>query len=141
MNILMIDTGNPPVQKSLIQHYVEITRSQVRLHALTYLGTGNRQDQNSGMMFNCLRKSVTKQVLDTVFTELDRYTFTVSGDPEPLEDYPRFLKTIIDHTYTSTLANTAKARENFVSLREYMEALPDSNITEFNKYVKKQMET
>jgi len=39
------------------------------------------------------------------------------------------------------LANTAKARENLVFLREYMVALPDSNITEFNKYVKKQMET
>jgi hypothetical protein len=39
------------------------------------------------------------------------------------------------------LANTVKARENIVSLREYMEVLPDSNITEFNKYVKKQMET
>jgi hypothetical protein len=141
MNILLIDVGNPPVQKSLIQHYGEITRSQVRQHALTYLGTGNRHDQNSDMMFNCLRKSVTKEVLDTVFTEPERYTFTVPGDPEPLEDGPSFLKAIIDHTYTNTLANTAKARENLVSLREYMEALPDSNITEFNKYVKKQMET
>jgi hypothetical protein len=137
----MIDVGNPPVQKSLIQHYGEVTRSQVRQHALTYLGTGNRHDQNSDMMFNCLRKSVTKEVLDTVFTEPDRYTFTVPGDPEPLEDGPSFLKAIIDHTYTNTLANTTMARENLVSLREYMEALPDSNITEFNKYVKKQMET
>jgi len=47
MNILIIDVGNRPVPKSLIQHYGEITRSQVRQHALTYLGTGNRQDQNS----------------------------------------------------------------------------------------------
>jgi hypothetical protein len=57
-----------------------------------------------------------------------------------LEHGPAFLKAIIDHTYTSTLANTAKARENLVSLKEYMESLPDSNITEFNQYVKKQLE-
>jgi hypothetical protein len=66
------------------------------------------------MMFNCLRKSVTKKVLDIVFTQPDRYTFTVPGDPEPLEDGPSFLKAIIDHNYTNT---------------------------EFNKCVKKQMET
>lgn len=71
----MIVFGNPPVQKSLIQHYGEITRSQVRQHSLTY--------QNGDIMFNCLRKSITKEVLDTVFTEPERYTFTVPGDPEP----------------------------------------------------------
>ncbi len=38
------------------------------------------------------------------------------------------------------LANTVKARENLVSLKEYMESLPESNIMEFNKYVKNQLE-
>ena len=141
MNILTLTVGNPPMQKSLILHYGEITRDQVRQHSLTYLGTGNHQDQNSDMLYNCLRKSVAREVLDTVFTEPERYTFSVPGDSEPLEDGPSFLKAIINHTYTNTLANTAKARENLVSLREFMEALPDSNITEFNKHVKRQMET
>jgi hypothetical protein len=90
---------------------------------------------------HCLRKSVAREILDTAFTEPECYTLSVPGDSEPLEDGPSFLKAIIDHTYTNTLANTAKARENLVSLREFMKALPCSNITEFNKHVKRQMET
>jgi hypothetical protein len=139
--VLSVNVGNPPVRKSIIKQYGEITSVQVKQHALTYLGTGTRDDQNSDMIFNCLRKSITKEILDVVYTEPERYSFQVANEPEPLEDGPCFLKAVIDHTYTNTLANTAKARENLISLKEYMENLPDSNITEFNKHVKRQMET
>ncbi len=84
---------------------------------------------------------MSKDVLDIVYTENNRYSFIVPNEPEPLEDGLHFLKAIIDHTYTSNLANAAKARENFISLKEYMEALPNSNITEFNIYIKKQVAT
>jgi hypothetical protein len=140
-DLLSVEVGNPPMRKSILTQYGEISREQVQQKALTYLGNGTRQDQNSDMIFNCLRKSVSKEVLDIVYTEPDRYSFTVLNEPEPLEDGLCFLKAIIDHTYTSTLANVGKARENLISLKEYMEALPDSNITEFNIYVKKQVAT
>lgn len=60
---------------------------------------------------------------------------------ESLKGGPCFLKAVIDRTYMNMLANAAKTRENLVSLKEYMESLPESNITEFNKYVKNQLET
>jgi hypothetical protein len=74
-----------------------------------------------------------------VSKEPQRYTFTVPGDPEA-EDGPAFLKAIIDHTYTNTLSNTAVARDNLASLLDYMDTLSDSNVEEFNNYVKEQLE-
>jgi hypothetical protein len=139
MAMLTFNLGNPPVQKNLIKHYEELTRQQVQQQALTYLGTGDRRDQNSDMIFNCLCKSITKEVLTTVFAEPERYMFVLAI--ESLKGGPCFLKAVIDRTYMNMLANTAKTRENLVSLKEYMESLPESNITEFNKYVKNQLET
>ena len=41
----------------------------------------------------------------------------------------------------NTLTNAIKDRENLATLNEYMESSPECNITEFNTYVKKQLET
>jgi hypothetical protein len=133
--------GQGAQRRTLIKHYGEITKAEVQEAAATYLGTNNRRDQDSDMMYNCLRKSVSAKVFATVTTEPERYTFDVEGEEDPLEDGPSFLKAIIDHTYTNTLSNTAVARENLSSLSDFMASLPDSNITEFNAYVKKQTET
>lgn len=57
-----------------------------------------------------------------------------------MEDGPSFLKAIIDHMYTNTLSNTTVAQENLSSLPEYIESLSDSNIMDFNTYVKKRLE-
>lgn len=91
------------------------------------------------MIFNCLHKFVTKEVLASILIEPEHYTFTIAD--ESLKDGPCFLKCIINHTHMNTLANTAKARENLVSLKDYMESLTESNITEFIKYIKNQLET
>jgi hypothetical protein len=132
--------GQGATAKNLIKHYGEITKAEVQAAAVTYLGTDYRRDQDSDMMYNCLRKSVSNAVFAKVATEPEHYTYTVQNQADPLEDGPSFLKAIIDHTYTNTLSNTAVAQENLSSLPEYMATLQDSNITEFNDYVKKQLE-
>jgi hypothetical protein len=91
------------------------------------------------MIFNCLKKSVTDTVFAQVMTEPERYTFEING--EKLVDGPCFLAAIIDQTYTNTLVNTEAARKNLSSLTEYMESLSDSNVEQFNAYVKVQLET
>jgi hypothetical protein len=139
LTLLTYQQGNPPIEKCLLTNYGEITRTEVALKAQRYLGTNNREEQDSNMIFNCLRKSITDSVFAQVTTEPERYTFTVNN--EKLVDGPCFLAAIIDHTYTNTLANTEAARENLASLAEYMEALPDSNVERFNTYVKEQLET
>jgi hypothetical protein len=82
------------------------------MNILTFVNPTSQQCKNliKHMIYNCLHKSVIKEILATVFAEQERYTFTVTGDPDPLEDGPAFFKGIIDHTYMSTLANKAKAR-------------------------------
>lgn len=139
MGILTV--GQDQNRKTLIEHYGEITKAEVQQAAAAYLGTNNCRDQDSDMMYNCLHKSISAKVCATVTMEPERYIFTVEGEEDPLiEDGPSFLKAIIDHTCTNTLSNTVVARENLSSLPKFMDSLPESNITEFNAYVKKQME-
>jgi hypothetical protein len=122
-----------------LTNYGEITRAEVTRKAATYLGTNNREEQDSNMLYNCLRKSITDEVYALVTTEPECYVFEINH--EILVDGPCFLAAIIDHTYTNTKANTEAARENLSSLAEYMESLADSNVDKFHSYVKKQLET
>jgi hypothetical protein len=131
--------GNPPVTKNLLQHYGELTMSEVRQKAMTYLGLSNRNDQDSDMMFNCLRKSINDSVFAKVSKETSKYRYLING--EFIFDGPSYLMTIIELTYINTKANITAARDNLSSLNEYMESLPDSNIETFNEYVKEQLET
>jgi hypothetical protein len=135
---LVVPCGNPPVAKDILLYYGQIKREEVQTHALSYLGDGSRLDQNSDMIYNCLRVSLGPKVKDLVFADASRYTFEVRG--ERLEDGVCFLKSIIDKTRTNTLANVFRAKENLSSLKEYMQSLPDCSITTFNAYVKEQVE-
>jgi hypothetical protein len=61
--------GQDTQAKNLIKHYGEKTKTEVHAAALTYLGTNDCKDQDSDMMYNCLRKSITHRVSDQVATE------------------------------------------------------------------------
>jgi hypothetical protein len=137
--LLTYPQGNPAVNKYLLTNYGEVTRAEVEQKARGYLGTDNQEEQDSDMIYNCLRKSITDEVYAQVTTEPERYTFTINQ--EVLTDGPCFLAAIIDHTYTNTKANTEAARENLACLAEYMELLPDSNVERFNAHVREQLET
>ncbi len=56
MQILTFGQGQQA--KNLIRHYGEITKAEVQAATLTNLGTDDCRDQDSDMMFNCLRKSI-----------------------------------------------------------------------------------
>jgi hypothetical protein len=118
LTLLNYPQGNPQANKSLLTNYGEIT--EVTRKAATYLGTNNREEQDSDMLFNCFRKSITNEVYALVTTEPECYVFEVNHDI--LVDGPCFLAAIIDHTCTNTKANTDAARENLSSLAEYMES-------------------
>jgi hypothetical protein len=74
LNLLsFVYQGNPPVTKNMLQHYGEITMSEVRQKAMMYLGLSNRNDQDSDMMYNCLRKSINDAVFANVSKEVSKY--------------------------------------------------------------------
>jgi hypothetical protein len=74
--LLTYEVGTPPREKCLLTNYGEVKRTDVAQKAGQYLGTNNREEQDSDMIFNCLRKSITDTVFAQVTTEPDRYTFT-----------------------------------------------------------------
>jgi len=139
LTLLNYPQGNPPVNKNLLTNYGEITRAEVTRRVATYLRTNNREEQDSDMLFNCLRKSITDEVYALVTTEPECYVFEINQ--EILVDGPWFLAAIIDHTYTKVKANTEAARKNLSSLTKYMESLANSNVDKFNIHVKEQLET
>jgi hypothetical protein len=138
LELLTYQVGNPPEDKNLLEHYGEITRDVIKAKAVTYLGTNTREDQDSDMLYNCLRKSITDTVFAKIAKEVNKYKIEVQG--RPYFDGPAYLRAIIEHTYTNTKANVTAARENLANLKEYMEGLNDSNITQFNEHVKTQIE-
>ncbi len=54
LTLLSYPIGDPPRNKCLLNSYGEITMADVMQKALRYLGTDNREDQDSDMIFNCL---------------------------------------------------------------------------------------
>jgi hypothetical protein len=137
MEILTIDNRN------FLPNYADITAAQVRQAAMDYQSQNDRRAQNSNMLYNCLSKSITTDIHTKVTTNTARYDLPIPTGPNP-DDPPEyrydgvcFLKAIIDETYTNTLNNAAVARSNLTNLATYMKALPESNITEFNAYVKR----
>lgn len=118
-------------------NYGEISRTEVTRKAMTYLGTNNREEMDSNMLFNCLRKSITNEVYSLVTTEPRRYVFEVNQ--EILLDGPCFLAAIIDHTYTNNKASIEAARENLCSLSEWCpwQTAMWKNLT----FMKEQLET
>ena len=108
---------------------------------MAYQTANDRRAQNSAMLYQCLRKSITSDLHAKVSTDQTRYYLTIPG-PTPNDPVTKrrdsicFLKAIIDETYTNTLNNAAVARSNLATLGQYMKTLDDSNIVEFNAYVK-----
>jgi hypothetical protein len=70
--------GNPPVTRNMLQHYGEITMADVRQNTLTYLGLCNRNDQDSHMMYNCLRKSISDGMFAKISKEVSKYRYDIT---------------------------------------------------------------
>jgi hypothetical protein len=133
-----------PEGRDLLTDYGTITRAQVRAHAQVYQPLNDRRAQNSNMLYNCVRTSITTDVRTKVNLNPER--FIIECRPAPNAPIVRrydgvcYVKAVIDDTYTNTLSNTAVARSNLSSLGKYMKELPDSNIETFHLYVKENLQ-
>jgi len=131
--------------RNFLTNYANIVAADVRQHAIAYQEQNDRRVQNSNMLYHCLSKSISTDVHTKVTMNAARYNLPIPIGPDPnvpvehRYDSVCFLKAIIDETYTNTLNNAAVlvARSNLTTLATYMKTLPDSNITEFNAYVKR----
>lgn len=119
---------------NLLTKYGEVSMTDLKTKAQTYLAQEGRDAQNSDMIYNCLWRSITSDVMAKVTTEVDRYTVTIQG--EAIYDGLLFLKIIIDQAYTNVRTTAATLRSNLSSLDTFMTTHKDSNIETFNAYVK-----
>ena len=123
---------------NLFEEYGAVTMEQVKENASLYIGTHTRAYQNSGMMFQCLLNSLTSEARVRVNQYSDQYTVTgyFGPDETTAKDGPCLLKTIIGLSHIDNRATVTTIRSKLSRLDERLDEL-DSNIVEFNSYVKK----
>jgi hypothetical protein len=77
----------------MVDHYGEIPGLSVRNAATAYLTAGGRMSQDSEQLYQCLRKSLSKDGLSRVMNEKEKFQVPIGGDI--LTDGPLFLLTIV----------------------------------------------
>jgi len=117
-------------------HYGEITREQVREHAVKYLKEG-WWAQNSEQMFHCILALLASNAFVKVVNVDNNYMLDMAS--EPYTDGPSFLKVIIDSAYMNTCSSSAIVHTNLSTLDNFMDNLKDSNIKLFHQYVKEML--
>ena len=129
------DANNNDINRNLLTQYGEITLAQVRNNAIAdYAGQHVRNAQISHQIYQCLRKSITKDVSERLVTETG--SFYINGSP----DGPSFIMTLIDIYFVKTHATPSNLRlklaEAHLLIAEH-EYNIDRFYTELNGYVQK----
>jgi hypothetical protein len=74
---------------------------EVRAHAQVYQDRSLREAQNSEMLIQCLKASITRTVYNKIYLQREKYIILRKNTNKQVEDGVCFLKTIIDN-YHST---------------------------------------
>ena len=118
---------------NLLDHYGEISVSDVRNHALaTWINANDRNSQNSFMLFTLLKESLAPEALAIIQNMQEQYY--VAGKP----DGPSLFKVIISKAHVDTRATSTVIRMNLSSLDTYILKI-NCNISTFNEYVRAQV--
>ena len=129
------DANNNNIDRHLLTQYGEINLSHVRSNAIAdYAGQHVRNAQISHQIYQCLRKSISKDVSERLVTETD--SFYINGSP----DGPSFIMTLIETYFVKTNATPSNLRIKLSEAHVLITEL-DYNIdkfnTELNSYVQK----
>ena len=120
-------------EHNLLDEYGMISKETVRTDTLGYATEQNRDAQNSAQLFVCLMNSLTEEAIQTVTIDHNEYTI------DEFQDGPLFLKHIITKSHIDTNATISTVRLRLDNLDAHMQKV-DSNIKEFNHYVKEQID-
>ena len=123
LSTMMVQT--PTGLLNLLENFGVLTTQQLYNHALTYIGQPSRHDQNSGMIYSCLSRSLTEEARQRV-GDLE-HEYTVNGEQDGL----LYFKAIIKTTQVDTRATVTRIRNQLASLDQHMQ-LVDSDIKQFN---------
>jgi hypothetical protein len=114
--------------KLLTQNLTKITIEEVRAHAQVYQDRGLREAQNSEMMIQCLKASITRPVYNKIYLQRRKYIILRKNTNEQVEDGICFLKTIIDNYHSNTRSSTKQIRKQLETLNHYMRNIAKGDV-------------
>ncbi len=82
--------------KLLTTNYADMSLKEVKAHAQEYQNEARRRAQNSEMLLQCLKSSISKTVYARLHQLQYKYTITRDPEKEEIQDGVCYLKTLID---------------------------------------------
>jgi hypothetical protein len=131
-NRILLVPENPTVpggtSHHLLTRYGKLSITQVRAHALTYINSQTREQQDSRQLYQCINSSLTQEAKVAVTLRAQDY---IVGNKE---SGACLLKVLIELATIDIQATTRFLRSRLIKLDEYMVTC-NSNIELFNQYV------
>jgi hypothetical protein len=117
-------------------NFTKITIEEVRAHAQAYQDRSLREAQNSEMMIQCLKASITRQVYNKIYLQREKYIIIRKNTNEQVEDGVCFLKTIIDNYHSNTRSSTKQIRKQLATLNHYMRNIAKGNVSKLCEHTR-----
>jgi len=102
---------------------------EVRAHAQAYQDRSSREAQNSEMLIQCLKASITRMVYNKIYLQREKYIILRKNTMEQVEDGVCFLKTIIDNYHSNTRSSTKQIRKQLATLNHFMRSVAKGDVT------------
>ena len=125
--------------KLLTQQFTEITMEEVRAHAQRYQDKASREAQNSEMLIQCLKASITRTVYNKIYLQMDKYIIYRKNTHQPVEDGVCFLKAIIDNYHSNTRSSTKQIRKQLAQLNYYMRNVAKGDVSKLCEHTRELM--
>jgi hypothetical protein len=122
--------------KLLTKQFSELTMEEVRAHAQKYQDRSSREAQNSEMLIQCLKASITRTVYNKVYLQMSKYIIYRKRTMEPIEDGVCFLKTIIDKYHSNTRSSTKQIRKQLAQLHYYMKNVAKGDVAKLCEHTR-----
>jgi hypothetical protein len=119
-------TGTP---QNIITHYGKLSIDDCIAHATAYINTKTRKSQDSIMLFQFLRNSLTDGARLLMMADEDVYT--IGGEADGVV----FFKLIVGRSSIDTNAKTNMIRQKIANLKVAMRDEFKGNVREFNVHV------
>jgi hypothetical protein len=125
--------------KLLTQNFTEISMEDVRAHAQIYQDRGTREAQNSEMLIQCLKASITRSAYNKVYLQREKYSILRKNTFEQVEDGVCFLKAIIENYHSNTRSVTKQIRKQLATLNYYMTSVAKGGVSKLRENTRELM--
>jgi hypothetical protein len=125
--------------KPLTQNFTKITMEEVRAHAQVYQDRSLREAQNSEMLIQCLKASITRTVYNKIYLQREKYIILRKNTMEQVEFGICFLKTIIDNYHSKTRSSAKQIRKQLATLNHYMRNVAKGDVSKLCEHTRELM--